>query len=81
MTEKKSSVAIYPCVPEKWLWIPKPIRKALGWTYLVAFSLSFMSPLGGIVFLIPQAWIHFPILTTSWLSLYILSFTIPPKEW
>lgn len=72
---------LYPCVPVDWLWMPKPVRKVVGYVTMVLFAWTFFSPLLFIVLLVPAVWRSCPIMAGSCLALLILSFVTPQKEW
>jgi hypothetical protein len=80
MGESKAPV-LYKCVASDWLWLPKPLRLALGWTVVVAFSLSFLSIPFSCFLLIPYVWRTFPIFAGLYLLALIGSFLLPLKEW
>jgi hypothetical protein len=84
---KKSSAAgsdsaeLYQCVPVDWLWLPRPLRLALGWMIIILFSLSFLSIPISLFLLIPAVWRTFPMIASSYLIALIASFLFPLKEW
>lgn len=76
----KSLPQLYRCEPEYWLWMPKPVRIALGWVFASLFSLSFLSIPMALVLLIPAVWRNAPIGASLFLALLVLSVLAPAKE-
>lgn len=72
---------LYPAVPVDWLWMPKPLRKGLGYLTMVLFAWTFFSPLMIVLLVIPYMWRHFPLFTAFQGALLALSFLIPLREW
>lgn len=72
---------VYPCVPVNWLWMPKPLRKAIGYVTMCLFAWTFFSPLVGIALLVPAVWRTFPILASFSAIILVGSFLLPDKEW
>lgn len=79
-TDAKCEASLYPCVPTHWLWLPKPIRLVIGYTTMVIFCWTFLSPFFFAVLLFPPFWKAFPIVSIVLLSLLVLSYIIPMKE-
>jgi len=78
---QKPEPKIYRCVPEAWLWLPKPARLVLAWITIIAFSLSFFSPIGAMLLAFPWFWKNFPILSACYAIALVISFLIPLREW
>jgi hypothetical protein len=72
---------LFRCVPTAFLWMPKPLRIALGWITVVLFALSFFSPLGAMMLLIPAVWRNFPGIAAFYAIALVLSCVMPLKEW
>lgn len=79
--KKKEEAKLYPCVPKAWLWLPKPIRKALAWITVVGFTLSFASPIFAAPLLFPSFWRRYPKFAITMACSYIGSFLLPLREW
>lgn len=69
------------CVPEYWLWMPKPLRFILGWITITIFSLSFLIVPICSFLLVPAMWRNFPYCCSSWVALLVISMLAPQKEW
>ena len=85
MARKKESVAeaeikLYKCIPEAWLWMPKPARLALGWITAVLFSTTFLIVPVSIVGL-PLLWSLSPTASITCASLLAISMLLPQTEW
>jgi MFS family permease len=78
---KEEPSKLIPAVPVNWLWLPKPLRIALGWVTLTVFALSFLSPIFALILLVPGFWRSCPFTAGIFLTSLILSFVIKPKEW
>lgn len=81
MSSKQNQPQLYRCEPVDWLWLPKPVRIALGWVVATIFSLTFLSIPICAIFLVPSFWRTFPKLATFLLASVFLSVLLPPKEW
>lgn len=77
----KTPPVLYPAVPVDWLWLPRPIRKAVGWITVVLFALSFFTPIFALLLLIPAVWKAAPLTAGLFLVTLVLSFLVPPREW
>ena len=75
------SVKLYKCEPVDWLFLPKGVRYLLGWITIELFCFSFLTAASCVLFIIPYVWRVAPMLTGGYLSLIVLSFITPLKEW
>lgn len=76
-----SAPRLYPCVPEAWLWMPKPLRTALAWITMVLFSASFLVVPIAIVG-VPLLWaLVSPRVAMGAIAFLTISFFYPQREW
>jgi hypothetical protein len=75
-----AEIKLYKCVPEAWLWMPKPARLAIGWITAVLFSASFLIVPISIVGL-PLLWSLSPTASIACAVLLTLSMLLPQTEW
>ncbi len=81
ISDSSNSGKLYRAVPVNWLWLPKPIRMALGWIYLVIFSLCFFSLVFALVLLVPAFWRRYPLFAAGFAVSLIISLMLPAREW
>ena len=73
---------LFKCEPDSWRWMHPTARYALGWTYLVLFSASFLLlPVSGVILMVPYVWRNYPLTALSFLSLLVISTRVPTREW
>jgi hypothetical protein len=71
---------LHPTVPVDFLWIPRPIRKFVGYVTMTAFACSFLViPVSAIV--LPLAFSSAPVLCGMWIASIFLSMLLPQTEW
>lgn len=80
-TEQSTEAVLYKCVPVDWMWVPKPVRKIVGWITIVLFALSFFSPLFAMILLIPRVWYSVPVFAVTFFLSLVASFLAPQREW
>ena len=84
-SKKEGSISdeplLYDCVPENWLWLPKPLRLTLGHILVTVFSLSFLSVPISFIFITPYMLRNYPIVCGVYLSTLVMSMLVPLKEW
>lgn len=78
---KKEVPKLVPCVTSSFLWMPKPMRKALAWISVVGFTLSFASPLFVVPLFFPSFWKNYPKIAIGMVCTYTASFIVPLREW
>jgi len=74
---------LYPCVPVRFLWLPKWARYVLGWISITAFTATFLFPVYLPFLALPIMW------STQWLCymhyatlmLAVISLLLPMREW
>lgn len=81
ISDSSNSGKLYRAVPVNWLWLPKPIRMALGWIYLVIFSLCFFSLVFALILLVPAFWRRYPLFAAGFAVSLIISLMLPAREW
>lgn len=77
----ETEAKLFTAVPQDWLWMPKPIRRIVGWITIVLFALSFFSLLFAMLLLIPAVWRNYPVLAGSYAVALALSYLLPMREW
>lgn len=72
---------LHKAVPVDWLWMPKPLRVALGWATLIWFTLLFFSAPSFLLLLIPFFWRGYMFyFSSAYLTAGIISLLTPEYE-